>query len=108
MTVNPLDEILRTERSVAAAIAAAKEEAVAARAEARRRSEQLVEDARARGKAIADRQYEEGLARSRDEGDRIRGSADERVARLRHQAETHLVAAVDLVMRAVLPEPEEP
>ena len=59
MTVNPLDEILRTERSVAAAIRAAEGEAAAARTEARRRAEQLVDEARARGKAVADRQYEE-------------------------------------------------
>ncbi len=108
MTVNPLDEILRTERSVAAAIAAAEEDTGSARAEARRRAEQLVEGARARGKATADRQYEEGLARARDEGEHIRATADERVARLRRQAETHLVAAVDLVMGAVLAVPEEP
>lgn len=108
MTVDPLDEILRTERSVAAAIEAATEEAAAARTEARRRADQLVKDAGGRGKAIADRRYQEGLARARDEGDRIRATADERVARLRRQADAQLASAVDLVMRTVLPPPEEP
>lgn len=108
MTVNPLDEILNTERSVAATIKATTEEAAAARTEARRRAEQLVKDARARGKEIADRRYEEGLARSRDEGDSIRATADERVAKLRRQAEVQLSSAVDLVVRTVLPMPEEP
>jgi vacuolar-type H+-ATPase subunit H len=108
VTANPLDEILSTERSVAAAIKATAEEATAARTEARRRAEQLVKDARARGKAIADRRYEEGLARARDEGDSIRAIADERVAKLRRQAEPQLSLAVDLVVSTVLPLPEEP
>ena len=108
MTGNPLDKILNTERSVAAAIKTTTDEARAARTEARRRAEQLVKEARARGKAIADRRYEEGLARARDEGDSIRALADERVAKLRRQAETQLSGAVDLVVSAVLPPPEEP
>ena len=108
MTLDPLDEILRAERSVTAAIKTATEEAAAARTEARRRAEQLVKDAGARGKAIADRRYQEGLARARDEGDRIRATADERVARLRRQADVQMAAAVDLVMCTVLPPYEEP
>jgi vacuolar-type H+-ATPase subunit H len=108
MTVDPLEEILSTERSVADAIKTATEEVAVARTAARRRAEQLVEDAAARGKAIADRRYEEGLARARDEGDRIRATADERVARLRRQADAELAAAVELVMRTVLPASEEP
>lgn len=108
MAVDPLDEILSAERSVAAAIKTATEEAAAARTAARRRAEQLVKDAEGRGKAIADRRYQEGLTRARDEGDRIRATADERVARLRRQADAQLAAAVDLVMRSVLPPPEEP
>ncbi len=107
MTTNPLDEILQTERLVAAAITEAAQEADAALTEARRRAEQLVEDARARGKATAARRYEKGLARARDEADRIRGGADERVATLRRQAEAHLSSAVDLVMDNLLPSPRE-
>jgi len=108
MTVDPLEEILSAERSVAVAIKTATEEAAAARTAARRRAEQLVKDAAARGRAIADRRYEEGLARARDEGDRIRATADERVARLRRQAEAKLAAAVELVVCTVLPPSEEP
>ncbi len=107
MTTNPLEEILQTERLVTAAITQATQEADAALTEARRRAEQLIEDARARGKATAARRYEEGLARARDDGDRIRRGADERVATLHRQAEAHLSSAVDLVMDTLLPAPEE-
>ncbi len=107
MIENPLAEIHQTERSVAAAITEATEEAAAAITEARRNADAIVEEARARGQATAERRYEEGLARARDEGDRTRGGADERAANLRRQAETHLSAAVDLVMDTVLPAPQE-
>ncbi len=107
MSDNPLLEIHQTERSVAATIAAATEEAAAALTEARRKADALVGEARARGTATAERRYEEGLARARDEGDRIRGGADERAANLHRQAETHISAAVDLVMDTVLPSPRE-
>lgn len=102
MTSGPLDEILETERALTAAIEAASEAAAAAIADARRQADQLVEDARARGRAIAERRYAEGLARARDEGDRIRATADERAAGLRSRAEPHMPAAVDLVMDVVL------
>lgn len=107
MIDNPLTEILRTERAVAAATTEATDEAAAALTEARRRANALVEEARARGNATAERRYEEGLARARDEGDRIRDGADDRAANLRRQAETHLSAAVDLVMNTALPSPKE-
>jgi vacuolar-type H+-ATPase subunit H len=107
MSDNPLLDIHTTERSVAATIAAAEEAATAGLAEARRTAETLVGEARARGTATAKRRYEEGLARARDEGDRIRSGADERAASLRRRAETHVPAAVDLVMDTVLPSPGE-
>jgi vacuolar-type H+-ATPase subunit H len=107
MMSDPLNEILQVERSVAAAISAAREEAAVAVTEARRQGERLVEAARARGKELADQRYEEGLARARDEGDLIRSTADEKVARLRRQAQAHVSPAVDLVMATVLPSPEE-
>ncbi len=104
MSENPLDEIRRVERGVAAAIDAARAESEAAEQEARRRTEQLVRDARTRGRALAERRYQEGLARARDDAQRILADADERVAALRRQAEPHLPAAVDLVMEMVLPQ----
>ena len=108
MISDPLDEILQVERSVAAAISAAREEAAAALTEARRQGERLVEAGRARGRELADQRYEEGLARARDEGELIRSTADEKVARMRRRAQAHVSPAVDLVMATVLPSLEEP
>lgn len=106
MNANPLDEIRKTERSVAALIAEAKHEAAAALHEARRQAEQLVEDARARGHATAVGRYEEALARAQDESDRIEEGADQRLADLRRRVEAHMAAAVDLVLDTVLPSSE--
>ena len=102
MTPDPLLDILETERAVQAAIAAASEQATSALAETRREAERLVEEARDRGRATAEIRYEEGIARARDAGDRIRNGADEQVAALRRQAEPFLSEAVDLVMHTVL------
>ena len=107
MTANPLEEILRAERSVAEAISEAKEEATAALVQARRRADQLVADARSRGQANAERRYEEGIARARNEGELIHATADDKIAALRRRTESHLSAAVSLVLKTVLPVVEE-
>ena len=102
MTANPLAEILAAERAVTEAIAEATEHAEAELNETRRQARQLTDEARNRGRSAAERRYEEGIARARDAGDRIRSGADERVAALRRSAEPYLPAAVDLVMDTVL------
>jgi vacuolar-type H+-ATPase subunit H len=104
MTDDPLEEIRRVERAVAAAIAEATATAAAAITAARRRAEQSVGEARARGLATAERRYQEGLTRARSEGETIMGDADGRITALRRGAEAHLGAAVDLVMEMVLRE----
>lgn len=106
MSSGPLDEILRTEQSVTAAISAAREEASTTLADNGRLAEQMVEDARSRGQAIAEKRYQEGLARARDEGDLIRSTADELVSGLRRRTDPHMSSAVDLVIDTVLPSPE--
>ncbi|MDH3731316.1 MAG: hypothetical protein OES13_09375 [Acidimicrobiia bacterium] len=107
MNTDPLSEIRRVERSVSMAVADARSEAATAIAEAKRRAEQLIAEASARGQTAAEQRYQDGLARARDEAEKILGDGDGRVAALRRQAETHLPAAVDLVMTMVLPPPEE-
>lgn len=107
MTANPLDEIRRLERSVSMAIEEAQRGAIDAVNEAGRRAEQVVGDARVRGHAAAERRYQEGLARARDDAERILGDADGRVTALRRRADAHMTAAVDRVMALVLPAPEE-
>ncbi len=107
MTTSPLDEILRTERSIRDQISKVTEEAATEVAAARRQGKQLVEEARARGRETAERRYELGLAKARDEGDRIRAGVDDRVAALRRQAQPHLSMAVDLVMDTVVAALEE-
>ncbi len=103
MTANPLAEIRRVERMVSQEIAAASTESTAAVAEAKRAAAQLVRDARDRGRAAAERRYQDGLQRARDEAEAILADADGRVAALRRQAETALPGAVDEVMRRVVP-----
>ncbi len=102
MTANPLAEIRRVEREVAQSIAAARAESAAAVAEARRAAEQLVHDARDRGRAAAERRYQEGLQRARDEAEAILADADARIAGLRRQAGGALPGAVDAVMAMVV------
>ena len=103
MTADPLAEIRRAERAMSVAIADAKSDAATAVAEARQRAKQLVADARARGLAAAEQRYKDGLARARDQAEKVLGDGDGRVAALRRQAEPHLPAAVDRVMATVLP-----
>jgi vacuolar-type H+-ATPase subunit H len=103
MTTGPLEEIRQLERSVALAIADATAESASALDEARRDGEELVTEARSRGLATAEQRYQDGLARARDEAEKILSDGDGRVAALRRQADAHLSAAVDLVMAMVLP-----
>lgn len=103
MTSDPLSEIRGVERAVSLATAEATSEAATAVDEARRRADQLVADAGARGLATAAQRYKDGLGRSRAEAEKILADGDERVAVLRRQAEAQLPAAVDVVMAMVLP-----